>query len=157
MYYHILACIWKSFLPILQEVCDTGSYNVVVLCPWIILNWIIKFICGHSGQQITNCSVLRPFWKSFHNHNYNRPNQHFVKSTNYQNLKVLFLDLVCRVCWKFYILVILYRFGGIVINKKVLKQSCKDLFILEELPIIWLIIRFDNKLLHRSQWGISCN
>ena len=55
------------------------------------------------------------------------------------------------------ILGILYWFGSKVIeNKKNLKQSCKYLFVMAELPIVWLIVGSDNIFQHRSWCGI-CN
>ncbi len=43
-------------------------------------------------------------------------------------------------------------------KQEILKQSCNDLFILAELPIVWRIIRSDNifNIIISSQWGI-CN
>ena len=68
--------------------------------------------------------------------------------------RVLFPDFVWRVAEIF--LVILYWFGGKLIkNQEILKQSCKDLFIWTELPIVWLIIGSDNYFQHRTQWSIS--
>ena len=55
-------------------------------------------------------------------------------------IKVLFQDFFWRVCQSFrFCMVIFYRFGGKPIKETrnpEVKQSCKDLFIWTELPIV---------------------
>ncbi len=74
-------------------------------------------------------------------------------------IEVLFPDFVWKVCRKCYISVgyfVLILWQTDNSKREILKQSCKNLFIWTELPIIWLIIGSDIFNIElRSQWSIS--